>query len=145
MGQVTPRDRRRVLKRDRYDCVARGQLPGRCRGHLDMGHIIGRGMGGGDKYDTPAWLTTQCRAHNNAIESDATTREAATAVGLHISRNSTALIPTRAVVRYPDGIWYLLNDDGTKERAENEYPWLNTDRHPRATPVTDQSVHPLWT
>lgn len=120
MGEVTPATRRLVLARDEYSCTA-AALPGQCWGHLDMGHIIGRGSGGGDRYDSPGWLLTQCRYHNGQIEDDAATRRAAHALGMHLDRNSVALIPQRPLVTYPDGNLYYLNDDGTKERED--VPW----------------------
>ena len=122
MGEVTDATRRVVLARDDYQCVARGQLPGECSGHLDMGHLIGRGIGGSDLYDTAAWLTTQCRRHNGDIEDVPETRAMAIRLGLKIERKP-GLIPVHALVRYPDRVWYLLINT-TKERADREYPWL---------------------
>lgn len=107
-----------MLSRDGHACVARGVLPGACRGPLDAGHIVGRGSGGtpeGDRYDRVEWLVTHCRRHNGAIEDSAEVRRAAIAAGQHIARIKVALIPERALVLYPDGRSYYLNPDGSKE------------------------------
>lgn len=121
MGDPTPATRRLVYERDQHQCVA-SWLPGPCWGGLTLGHIIGRGMGGGDQYDTPRWLVTQCLGHNTAIEQRANVALQATRLGMKVDRIATALIPERPRVTYPDGIEYYLNDDGTRERVPSD-PW----------------------
>lgn len=124
MGEVSAKTRRIVYERDGYACVSQGVLPRRCGGGLTIGHIIGRGSGGGDQYDTPGWLITQCWQHNTTIEDDAQTRTAALLAGHKIPRNSISLIPPEPTVKYPDGQWWLLHDDGTRTLAEAEHHWL---------------------
>lgn len=122
VGNVTQRDRRQVLARDGEQCAARGVLPGRCGGILTMGHIVGRGMGGtpaGHWGDTPAWLVTQCLNHNTRIETDSATAEAARITGHKLNRLEPR--PERALVRYPDG-WYYLNDDDPATRTALPIP-----------------------
>jgi len=123
VGNVTLATRRAVLERDGHDCVCRGQLPGACGGHLDMGHIVNRQMGGGDGYDGPEWIVTMCRLHNNLCE-DAVgdVRDLIRKLGMSLNKNHTALMPERARVRYPDGHYYTLNNDGTKERTPDAIP-----------------------
>lgn len=79
-------------------------------------------MGGGDQYDTPGWLVTQCLGHNLAIEQRAEVATQATRLGIKVDRNATALIPPRPRVTYPDGKEYYLNNDGTKELVTSD-PW----------------------
>lgn len=140
MGQVTEATKRKLRKRD-GGCVSRGIVPGSCWGHLDAGHIIGRGMGGtpqGHIHDQVQWLILQCRGHNRAIETHDDARRAAELAGQHISRNATALIPERACVQYPDGLLYWLNADGTKERTADD--WSDAPK----TTHAGEGVHPVW-
>lgn len=122
MGEVSADTRRKVEERD-GGCVARGQLPGKCWGHLDIDHVVGRGSGGtpdGDYFDSPAWTILLCRRHNgDKDQTDA--RSLARDLGLKYDRFSFYR-PERAIVHYPDGVWYVLNDDGTK--SVYEAPWL---------------------
>lgn len=142
MGEVTARTRQDMRARD-GGCVSRNVLPGPCSGPLEAGHLVGRGAGGtaqGDKYDGVEWLITQCRTHNQDIESNSATRAAAVAAGQRLSRNSPALIPPRALVTYPDGKDYYLNDDGTRERV-TDVPWEQN----RTEDGPAGDVSPLWT
>lgn len=118
MGDPTPATRRIVYDRDGHECVS-SILPGRCGGPLELGHIVNRGMGGSDRHDTPGWLIAQCHDHNQACETNVEVMRAARALG-HKLRGQ-GLLPERALVHYPDGIAYWLNDDGTKERFDD--PW----------------------
>lgn len=147
MGEVSAKNRRLVYERDEHQCTARGQLPGQCWGHLDIGHIIGRGMGGSDLHDEPDWLLAQCRRHNGLIE-DAVgeVRELIRRLGMQVSRYNP---PERAEVRYPDGVWYTLTKLGTKERIERHdgleihAEWMD-EAAPGAGRQLDGTVRPLW-
>lgn len=115
MGQVTTRTRTLVQARDRT-CAAAGVIPHECGGHLDAGHIVGRGMGGtprGDRFDGPAWIVLHCRNVNHAIESDAEARRVAVLYGHHRSRDEARASTGGALVRYADG-WFHLTDDGQR-------------------------------
>lgn len=123
MGEVSKKHRTLVEERD-GGCVAARQLPGRCFGHLDVHHLVNRGMGGSpddDLYDTPAWTILLCRRHNGDVEEIPRSAAIARDLGIKYDRNAF-LRPERAVVRYPDGLWYVLNEDGTRDVYEA--PWL---------------------
>lgn len=126
MGRVSQLTRDRIRRRD-HSCVA-ALLPGECRGHLDAGHLVGRGMGGtpeGSEYDGPGWVVLMCREHNRAIEDHPDTERMARDLGLHYPRNSLVR-PPRAVVMYPDGVWYVLDGEGGREPYSA--PWLDKER-----------------
>lgn len=122
MGEVSQKHRQQVYARDGQQCAARGVLPGPCGGILTMGHLVGRGMGGtpaGHWGDTPAWLVTQCLDHNLRLESDPDAAQVALRTGHKLSRLATR--PERALVRYPDG-WFWLNDDDPATRSPLTVP-----------------------
>lgn len=110
---VTEKVRRTVYERDQ-ECVARGTLTGRCWGQMTVQHIVGRGMGGSHRFDGAEWLVTMCNWHNGQIEDNANARILARRAGLSVARGIAERM-SGALVRYPDGTWYHLNADGTRD------------------------------
>lgn len=126
MGQVTARTRALVEARDQ-GCAARGIVPGVCGGHLDAGHIVGRGMGGtpqGDRFDGPEWIVLHCRNHNRAIESQPDVRSAAEVGGHRVSVGVAKRVPegVGALVHYADG-WFRLTPAGGREPLPTTPVW----------------------
>lgn len=107
--------RNAVYDRDGWVCVACGTLR-----DLTIHHRVNRGSGGSKMYDNYAHLLTICSPCNTAFESDAAYRELALVYGWKILRNTKPPIdPTKVAVKYAEGNWYFLDNQGNRTLIPN--------------------------
>lgn len=106
---VSQRVRTLVYERDGGVCVHCG-LPFM----LTIQHRANRGMGGSKSRDHPANLITMCATSNTRLEADAEFADVGRRNGWKLSSWED---PTTQPVRYPDGLFYTLTNEGTKERV----------------------------
>lgn len=106
-----------LIARDRL-CVIR--LPG-CTGWAEtLDHRANRGSGGSKVLNAPYCLLGACRFCNSAKEdADGKVRAELIARGVRVVKRATnqqtAELCRDTPVEYPDGIWWRLLEDGTKE------------------------------
>lgn len=108
-----------VLARDRGLCILKASP--HCLGEaLIADHRANRGSGGAKSgvLDQPSNLIAACSLCNGFKESGAD-RAHLIALGLRVEGDSThaktAIRARETPVMYPDGRWWLLDDDGGKE------------------------------
>ena len=104
-----------VIARDGGSCVPQITCRGLWVPRLVFGHRVNRAMGGSRLpwINLPSNAVACCDTCNHALEDDA--RPDWYAAGWKVRHGVTH--PRDVPVRYPDGSWWLLDDNGGREAA----------------------------
>jgi len=109
--------RKKIYARDGFKCVA-SVWGSPCRGRLTVQHAVKRGMGGSAIFDAPRFLRTMCWHHNDLDASDVMFRRLSLLNGWSMTRPEALQSETPVPVLYPDGRWYVLDDEFEREPLE---------------------------